>query len=318
MSVNKTKQEVQEARRESPSGYHFYCLYHQCPFKWALKYVYGLLPVFTSVPLIKGGIVHDATEVYFTNNWDIKAATDSIKEGFAERTPEFADKSLIPDLRNDAILMLKEWDNQFGYEKDLYKVVEVEKEHTFKIGPNKDFIFTVRMDRVMVSKETRFLEVRDTKTTGYSIGKSFQGADQEDQMTAYLWAAEKLWPKVVTKMVYLDILYKRGKVVKTERCGPIYRDKWDLGRFELELYGLINEVSQKYLALESLPLPVLFPRCGLVCSVFDCEYKDICRTPLKLGKKVIGFKHDPWVNLENDLIKAQESFNIELIKEKIN
>jgi hypothetical protein len=314
--------EAKEARRESPSGYHYYSLYRDCPRKWALKYVYGLLPRFTAVPLIRGGIVHDATAVYYEQGWNLDAALDEVDRQFKERAGEFEDKGKIAEIHGDTRAMLTEWAHTFESDREHFELIEVEEPHDFYIGPNKDFLFTVRMDRVFYDKEIRTLIVRDTKTTGWSSGKTFHNAEQEDQMTAYLWAARKLWPKKATRIVELDVIYRRGKVTKkteVERRGPIYRTAYDLARFELELYGLINEVTQKYLGLEHYPEPLLFPRSGRTCGLFGCEYESICRGKLKIGEVPIGFHRDPWIEPETrkTLTKVQESFNLELIAREV-
>ncbi len=311
---NKSKPEL---RRESPSGYHYYSLYRDCPRKWALKYVYGLSPRYTAVPLIRGGILHDATEVYYANDWSLEKALEEVDRQFTLRTPEFEDKAEIPKIRDDVRAMLREWHETFHTDRDSYDLLEVEVPHEFRIGPERDFLFTVRMDRVFLDRESRTLVIRDTKTTGWSIGKTFHNAEQEDQMTAYLWAGRHLWPKRATQVVELDVIYRRGKKTEAQRCGPIYRTALDLGRFELELYGLINEVTQKYLALEHLPEPMLFPRSGRTCGLFGCEYEAICRSNIHIGDVPIGYHRDPWIETETQetLTKAQESFNMELIAE---
>lgn len=279
-----------------------------------MKYVLGLKPRFTSPALIRGGIVHDAHEAYYDAGWDVEAGIECIERSFDERLDEFEEAQKMPEIKADSIAMFRAWDAKFRGDQKVEKLVEYEKQRTFKIGPNNDFDFTVRMDRVFRSPERRMMLIRDTKTTSYSVPKAFQSADAEDQMTAYLWAANRIWPDERSIVVEVDVLYKRASVVKAERCGPIYRTPYDLARFELELYGIIAEISQKYAALESLPHQLLFPRNGLTCSIFSCEYAPICRLRLEHGAKPpLGFVNDPWVEENKLLTKAQESFNIELI-----
>lgn len=300
-------------RRESPSGYHYYYLYTQCPYKWYLKYVQGIRPRFTAIPLIRGGIIHDAHEVYYNNNWSLEAGLKHIYSEFDRRLPEFEEKEKMPEVRDTSLRMFHAWHDAFHHDRDDEILVECEKQRTFKIGPNKDFDFTVRMDRVFRSLERRTLIIRDTKTTGYSIPKAFQTADAEDQMTAYLWAASRIWPEERSRIVEVDVLYTRGKKTEAQRCGPIYRTPYDLARFEVELYGLIQEVSSKYLSLETFPKELLFPRNGLTCALFSCEYAPVCRVRLEPGMVPIGYRSDPWVEENKLLTKAQRSFNIELI-----
>ena len=301
----------EEKRRESPSGYHFYSLYRECPRKHYIKYGLGFVPEFTGKALIFGGSVHEAIAHYY-QHWDLPAdklinsTLKAFEKDLLSRQSEYENPT---DYEDDLIrgpVLLSEWHRTwYKYDKKNYKLVEVENQRTVPLGPNDEFIMTVRPDRVFEEKATKLKIVPDVKTTGYSIDASFKTAAAQDQMTSYLWALAKMEPKWQMGECIIDVLFVRKSRAKNpkslygepraERPGTIYRSEEALHQFELGLFGTIMEVSQKYENLKDFHPEILFPRNGKDCSMFNCPYAEICRTHLDKAYLPRGFKRDPWV-----------------------
>ena len=312
----------EEKRRESPSGFHFYSLYRECPRKHFIKYGLGFVPQFTGKALIFGGSVHEAIAYYY-NNWTVPADTlinrtlKAFEKDLLSRKDEYENPA---DYEDDLIrgpVLLNEWHRTwYKYDKKNYRLVEVENQRQVPLGPNDEFILTVRPDRVFEEKSSKLKIVPDVKTTGYSIDASFKTAEAQDQMTSYLWALDKMEPKWRMGECFIDILFVRKSRAKNpkslygepkaERPGTIYRDADALDQFELGLFGTIMEVSQKYENLPDFHPEILFPRNGKDCSMFTCPYADICRTHLDKADLPTGFTRDPWAEKQKPQ-KVKES-----------
>jgi hypothetical protein len=285
--------------RESPSGYHFYSLYLECPRCWYLKYVLGLKPRFTSSPLIFGGCLHEAIETYYKQGKDNQKARRRFEETLTSRKGEYEKLDKFDEDFARGPKMLDEWHKTWSrYDDDLYEVIEIEEEHEFRIGPNGDYLFTVRPDRVCRRKDSGLYEVFDVKTTSWSASRSFLGAEEGDQMTSYLWAMNKAHPDWGIKTAVIDVIYSRGKKVEASRPGIIYRTSFDFKVFELMMTGIIVEVSQKYKALSKYPWPLLFPPNGGYHAIFGNPYGEVHRSNIRPGEVPPGFVRDDWVDLD--------------------
>ena len=308
------KEEIEKRikKRESPAGYHFYHTYADCPRKWYLKYACGYRPEKTSKALIYGGVIHEAVEVFYrvlvSGKGDpVDAMVKKFKEDIALRKEEYENEEDYEKDRYRGPLMLDFWASRYGLEDlEKYEVLAIEEELKMEIGePGKGFLFTVRPDRVFKDRSTGAIYVVDTKTTGWSLGGSLQGAVYQDQMTSYVWALKKNGLRCNEALV--DVIYMRGKSLDTKRSDPLFFTEYALAQFELGMFGIINEVSSKYQKLKSVPNEILFPRYGESCMKFGCVYSDICRERANPGKAPYGFELDEWY-IEEDMQKAQRAF----------
>ena len=311
--------EVEEQRRESPSGWHFYSLYWECPRRHYFKYGCGLQPIKTPKALIFGGCMHEAIAFYY-EHWGlepdnlIEATIECFREETIKRVAEYErSDEYEADLVRGPLLLKKWHDTWYKNDKKKYRIVEVEKGYTLPVGPNDEFILTVRPDRVFEEKLSKRKVVPDVKTTGYSIDAPFKTADAQDQMTSYLWALKKAHPKWDVGEAFIDVLFIRKSQSKdpnklftepkAERPGIIYRSQEALAQFEMGLFGTILEVSQKYENVgDEWPAEVLFPRNGKDCSMFGCDFADICRKKIDKAFLPDGFKRDPWLE---DCVKSK-------------
>ena len=289
-------------KRESPAGYHFYSSYQDCPKKWFFKYIMGLLPYHTGPALIYGAAIHEAMEEYYNNMNEPNIREKMVicaQNHLDSRQDEFKKPSDYQERILKAESMLNKWYDTWAEKDKLeWDVLEVEKQHEIKFGPNDELLMTIRVDCLKRNKITREVAVFDAKTTSWSVCKAVQGCEQKDQMTAYIWGINKVYPELKCHVAIPDIIYQRGSVVKAERPVEIYRDQFDLNAFELEMYGLINEISQKVEDLKNYPRPLLFPRHGAHCENYGCEYKDICRANIRMGDLPVGFTRDEWYQEE--------------------
>jgi len=294
--------------RESSAGSHFYGTYRDCGRKFFLKYVLGYRPTRTAKALIFGGVMHEAIAAYYLSmQRDIEATIEFFLRELADREEEFLKEEDLITSRTLGPAYLKSWHTTWGeYDERIYDVVEVEEPYEIKLGPNEDYIFTVRLDRVMREKATKRYVVFDTKTTGWSLDGTFKSVNAMDQMTSYIWAINKVHPEWNVTDAIPDIIYGRASKVegrapsvKCERPGEIYRDSYSQAQFEIGIFGTILEVSQKVDNLDEYPGEMLFPRNGSTCAKFGCEYLDICRTKVDPNRVPVTFDRDPWV--EDDL-----------------
>jgi len=284
--------------RESPNGYHFYSAYRDCPWKWYIKYIEGIKPRYIAAPLVVGKVIHKAKEAFYRNRMNpssaeiLQIAHDTLAETLSRETIDGSPTEVYDKVES----LLGTWYETWAdHDRQVIEVLEVEQEYEIEFGPEEEtFLFTIRPDRVLRNKEEDTCDVYDTKTTGYSIKRAYQAVDMEDQITAYIWAIKKVHPEWKVDSAIIDILYRKGKVAKAERHGPLYRSSLDLKRFELSMYGTILEISQKVQNLSSYPRELLFPRHGRLCGVYGCEYSELCRTSLKEGEIPLGFIRDPW------------------------
>jgi hypothetical protein len=212
-----SKSLTDQRRRESPAGYHYYYSYLENPRNWYLKYVLGLKPRFTPPPLVKGGCLHEAIASYYNNAFDIDSALETYTQEMESRSEEYEKQT---DFRRDiyvGIEMLWDWHNTWAYkDKGRYNVVEVEKGYEFNIGPGGKLRFTVRPDRVFQDKETKKYYILDSKTSTWSVEKTIQQVDAEDQITSYIWAMQKAHPEWGVDSAMVDVMYARLSRDKTK------------------------------------------------------------------------------------------------------
>lgn len=313
-------------RRESPAGFHYYGAYRDCPRKFYLAYVLGLRPKTKHSALSFGIALHEATAAYLTSPvpGDASYAQVVLAETLEASRSEYEDDERYQLDFSRAPLLLDEWIKTWGRsDLELYEILGTEMELTVPIGPPEaGLIFTVRLDRVYKERRTGNVYIVEAKTTGWGADKMWQKTAGSDQITAQLWAASKIHPEWNCRSVLIDVMYQRtmkGKVVGQPICSrgpsPAFKTQYDLNVFELGMFSTIIEISQKVKALTQYPWPMLFPLHKNYCSLYDCEYCDICGGDVQPGQCPPGFERDPRVSQEVDeRFRKIASYNLEHIK----
>jgi len=296
-----------ESRRESPSGYHYYALFKECPRKWYIKYVLGLAPIFTAPPLIFGGAIHEAVAKYYQEDFNIDSIIDAFTAELTARKDEYESQAKFLEDYERGQVMLDTWVSTWrDVDRQMYDILEVEKQYTIKIGPEGgEFDFTIRPDRVVRRRDDNVILLPDVKTTGWSVDKTMAGARRDDQLTSYVWGYNKTHEEKA-EAAMVDVMYTRGKVSDAQRSEDIFITSFAQKQFEMGLYGLISDITAKVMALSEYPWPLLFPRNARVCDRFGCEHESICRENIKPGEVPEGYRKDPWVEVEPWLKKAQD------------
>lgn len=297
-------------QRESHKGFHFYTSYLDCPRKFYIRYVLGLRPEVTSVALIFGKIVHEvAYEFVFKNDLRVAPTRESFIDKIGAEKLNYPDQEKYLNDRAVGEVLLEKWMQKTNEEIATNKIIPLmgEQELEVPIGPQGIYTMTIRPDMVFKDREKDEILVKDYKTTGWSVGKTLEGLDKDDQMTCYIWGLQKKHPEMKITSGVGEVLYKRGQKVEVVTGDPIYRSEYDISAFEVSLTGIISEVSQKKEALfrDQLPAEMLFPRHGAFCKLFGCEYEPICRGNLKHfqedPKKVpMGFTRDDFQGANDD------------------
>lgn len=296
-------------RRASKSGYHFINLFQQCPRKWWIHYGLGVIPVKTGKALIYGKAWHEALAVFYATQ-EGKSALD---KGLSELEAMKLEYQSLDDYNTDREKMAKMvplWCTWCAGILENYDVVEYETEYTIELVSGARM--TIRPDAVLREKSTGSIVIAEHKSTSWSVDNMIHTVDVQDQATAYLFGLAKARPDLAPHLrgILLDVAYARvykGKVSDTGMIDSaiIYRTARDFAEFEISMAGLFAELGQKYLAWKSksAPIPFLFPRNGMACSQFGCEYETICRSSLTpevpLGSE---FERDPLVGSDEDLL----------------
>ncbi len=299
-----------EGRRESPSGYHYYALFKECPRKWYIKYVLGLVPQFTAPPLIFGGAIHEAVAMYYQKGFDLDVLVNGFRAELTARKDEYESPAKFLEDIEKGTIMLDTWASTWrDWDRERIEILEIETEYTIPIGPaERQFDFTIRPDRVVRRLDDGKILLPDVKTTGWSVDKTMDNARRDDQLTSYIWGYNKTHEEKA-EAAQVDVMYARGRVTDAQRSEDIIVTRFAQQQFEMGLYGLITDITQKVLALEKYPWPLLFPRNARVCGMFGCEYEPICRENIKPGTEVDGYNRDPWVDIPPWLETAQ-GFNL--------
>lgn len=286
--------------RESKAGGHFYGTYKSCPRMFFLRYVLGFQPEFTRKALIFGGAMHTAIENYYLCfERELQPTVEAFEKDLFYRQEEYELGTEYEEDLRCGKLFLTEW-HETWKEHDLkrYRLIEVEQPYEIPLGPEEEFIFTLRVDRIMQDTYSDEYFVFDTKTTRWSVFGTMKSVEADDQMTSYIWAVRKAHPDWHVESAVVDIIYGRGRKVEAQRPGVVIRDKYALAQYEAGLYGTISEVSAKVKALDDVPSEVLFPRNGSHCAKFGCDFAPVCRNRAEFDRVPPGFVRDSWLEGE--------------------
>lgn len=304
-------QDLQETRRESSRGFHFINTYQSCPRKWYLRYPCGLLPKYTGKALIFGKAWHNGLEqVYLGKGYDAGLAT--LKQELLDMQGEYQNQSDFESDYTRADILYEAWYSEVGQKLlDEYTVLHVEEELYPSVGGL--FTMTIRPDAVIKRKSTGEIFIVEHKTTAYSIANMVSNVNTQDQITAYIWGLLQTKPEYKLNFtgVLLDVAFLQMRNGVPARTGAqvsqtiLYRNETALGEFELNMLGLFNELGQKVKMLSSCPpkssdflmlQAQMFPRNGTSCSLFGCEYEDICRSRIvpSLNQSFPLYTVEPW------------------------
>jgi hypothetical protein len=304
-----------EEKRESTSGYHYYESYLDCPYRWYLKYFIGLKPKALKKALFFGSLLHESLEAFWKSDRDIEKAKERFLDFYTENVSKLSENESYEandmKLRGERFLELFPDFVEKEYPREKFTLLEVEESHLLDLY-NKDGIqiqHSIRPDLVLLEKESQTAFVLDYKTTSFSKQSAFKAFASGDQATGYLWGLSKVYPDIKLFLAKPIIFYSKGNVVEIADLGEIRRTSYDLQRYQMNMLGLIMEISSKVDSLSVYPSELLFPRHGAFCGMFGCEYEDICR--LKINSKddiPLGFDCDPWVDTDNNLKVIREVY----------
>jgi len=298
-------------RRESSRGYHFINTYQSCPRKWYLRYPCGLTPRYVGKALTFGKAWHEGlAQVYLGKTPE--EALDVLKQELMNAQNDYQN---MADYESDlcrAGLLFEAWYNEIGcHIHEDFTVLHVEEEFQPKVGGM--YTMTIRPDAVIKRKSTGEIYIVEHKTTSYSIYNMTASVEAQDQITAYIWGLLSAHPEYRLNFtgVLLDVAFLAMRNGKPAATGAqvsqtlLFRSEEALGEFELNMLGLFTELGQKVRALQSCPIDSpefliltaqMFPRNGNTCSMFGCEYEDICRTKVVPRKEQSFplYKVEPW------------------------
>lgn len=269
----------------SHSGYHFIFAYLDDPYAWYLQYVCGLRPKYTGSALLMGRSFHAAAEAAYRYGKD--QALQTYTKMQQSQKQDYEDQAQYAKDNDDGRKMLTVWaDTWLDYDREHYDILQLEDQNQVTLA--NGYTLTVRFDQLMRRKEDRMLVIKDIKTSRYSIAKAHQYLSESDQSTAYLLAAKKLWPNDTVLGVASDVAYKRQSVVKAERPGIVSRSDSYLAAFELNLIGIMSELSHKVLAVveDDYPPALLFPRNRSKSALFGNPW------PPNVYDTIIDWKSD--------------------------
>lgn len=293
----------------SAIGHHFIQAYNENKWGFYLRYVRGLRPRHTKPALLFGGAIHDAKEGYYRFGYDTDLMIDTFVGVMNARKGLYEDREVYDEDLDRGRKMLVYWANTWEAEdRATYRVVEVEGAHTFALA--NGLPVSVRWDLLVQRLDNGKYYLFDTKTTGFSVRKSYDSVVGQDQATMYLLGVSKVYPERQVVGLIPDILYKRQSVVKAERPGVVLRSRRALVEYEQELIGLHVELTQKIIALEQgFPYPhMLFPRNGKDDTFFGTEWPDVYRATLPTDP----LKAPPGYVVDEELVRAGPYGNPEL------
>jgi hypothetical protein len=315
----------EEKRRESPAGYHFYLSYLQNPRNWYYKYVLGLKPRYTGAALIKGGAMHEALAKYHLTG-NMERAKETYVSELDLRRGEYQDPYQVEVDIVTGVAGLDVWYRTWAEQDEkFHEILEVEQGYEFRIGPKGAFRFTIRPDRVIRNKQTGKVYVPDVKTTGWSIPKTFETVEREKQITSYIWGLRQAHPEWEVDAGFADVIYVRWNknsnkvsVSGADRSELIYRTNYELIEFEMNLVGIIVEITQKLRALKDIPYPLLFP--DNPSEKFPSPYDVLGNRYIRPDEIPPGFERDEWheVKALPDQVDLDEWIHYARVKGDLN
>lgn len=284
--------------RESFLGMHFINTYQKCPWKFFLKYVLGFMKDTNPRYFIRGQAIHSAIE-HFLNGVDIKtvrqmpiAYIHMHKDKYHDDEERNTDVSLVQEGIN-------EWLKENSDDLEIYEEIEHETPHVIYLS--NGFPITVRLDRLVRSKETGRLYIIDTKTTKNNMSSILKQLRYGYQGIGYMYAVWKIYNEKPAGVIGDILLMKANKYsnrIESFRSPVITYSDYAYIQWEMNIIGLLSEISQKVKAFynNELPEEVLFSRNPSDCQFMGCEYESICQRHNTFDVIPEGFYRDPWVD----------------------
>jgi len=312
---------IKEIVRESSLGFHFINTFQNCPRKWYIKYLGGILPSRLGKALILGKAWHSGMEVFYrgSKTEDSKALAETaylvMLAEITENRLQFRKLEDFDEVVFKLPILFRKWYDEIGVKlHEEYDILFIEEQFEPKVG--NQFTMTIRPDAVVKKRSTGEILIPEHKTTGYSIQGMLETVEQQDQATAYGWGLLETHPELRLNFggVLLDIVFSRASAKSRDPNAEVQqvqmiRSKFSIAQFEIEMLGLFQDLARRIKAYDKgVPDALLFPRNGSACSTFGCEYADICRTRITPGM-VLGSNYfvDPWAGRETLFAQAEES-----------
>jgi len=304
MTPQEIKTYLSKPHRESPMGGHFFGVYSECPWKFFLRYVLGFQPTESQRYFIRGQAIHSGIELCIDDGFD-PATGLSTAVGYVDLHAD----ELGVDYEDDRKLvsaMMMEWTNEYatgGAKPDSARYTELGREVEGVLRLSNGYEISIRFDRVVRCRQTGRILIIDTKTTSRSISSPFRSLTQGVQAISYLLAGTQLYGEAPLGFI-ADVIVgkhlKAGPSVLVQRSPLITFSKYAGIQYELNMIGLLSEITQKVKTYQSgeLPCEMLFPRSTALCSMWNCPFENICRRRPDPAVVPLGFTHDPRLSLE--------------------
>lgn len=279
--------------RESWGGLHFAQEYQNCMRKWYFKYGLQIRPDHTSRELIGGAAFHYGKGRFYKHGNKAKAVRE-IKAYIKRRAKEYEREEDFHWTLERYPMMLAVWIDSYGFsDLEKYNVLQVEEEIVTSVPGTNGFYVTMRPDTILEDKDYGYKWIMETKTTGFSKILQEKGVYYGDQATMYLWGAEReLGIKcdgVLPDITYWHKTSKDPEKIDCMRGDIVQRTPQEIESFVKGLAGLLNEISQKAVALEKGYDPeMILPRNTSRCMDYfrPCEFADICRENITRKSKL--------------------------------
>ena len=260
--------------RESFAGFHFVSYYLEDPYGWYLRYVRGLRYRFTPSPLLMGRAIHTACEIAYTT-YNRQDVIDGYKQIMRDLKQEYESFETWQNDIDDGVAMLQFWFDKWNeHDRQTYKVLAIEESYNVRLA--NGYMITIKPDLELETKDQSIL-VLDHKTSRRSMSLAHEYLENSGQSTCYLMGLTQQKYKGRNVMgIQSDVLYKNRSKVDAQRVGIITRNKRQFAEFQLNMIGLLSEMSQKVSALaEGYPVHLLFPRNQKNESMFSHDWPNI-------------------------------------------
>lgn len=264
-------------------GYTYLTTYQTCRRMFYFKYILRWESIEKNEKMIWGTVLHTMTGL-MTYHYLVPGVKAIEMEKVYD---EVIEKKGLTDtyLINAGWDLLTEWRENYLPQDKGYEVCFIDE----LIGFNVDgFLFYIKPDRVLYNRRTRQVKIFELKTTGYSLPIVMGKVRETDQSTAYIWGWNQRFPQTPAKSIIPEVMYANGKVRKTRRGDPVYRNKIELTRFENDLRMWVYEIKRRV----ANPDPRYFQRrwTCMEGSAFKCEYEPICSSVHKSGDIPPGYQ----------------------------
>ena len=313
---------AEEELRESAGGLSMLGTFEGCARAFYFKYVRGFKEKGISQPLILGSTLHEATEVFYRENFNYTKCMDRALEVIND---------LEPTLQNKAMSMLHIWHTYIGkFEREKVNVLAVEEPIEIKLL--NGFVATGRMDQLLQDKETGEVFISDLKTTGWSLEATLRNYTFHPQPRLYYLGFKESfkdsnpeWVKDCHGWRTSGVLCKervsRGMSTgefygSAERSSIVTFSDEQLTDVRISYSAHTDNIAFALGSYESgdLPASAAFPACYKNCLAFNrlCPYQAECCKVDQNRSMPGNFIYDDWVEKGTVLNKfrALEAYKV--------